>query len=90
MTETLKYNPGTIVMFEEGEYSDFGIVGGFVTLCELDLRAAIEEFKGQFKPNRTYENPEPDTFCAWLVMTGKAAPLEYQTVHIGSYGRLEL
>lgn len=84
----LRYKPGTILMLEAGEYSDFGYVGGFVTLCELDLTDAITAYKEQYKPKNDWDEPDQTGFVAWLVTTQQCAPLEYQTAHIGSYGEL--
>ena len=86
----LTYKAGTILMLESGEYSDFGYEGGFVTLAELNLAEAIELFKSEYQSKDEWDTPDPSGFCAWLVTTQRCAPLDYQTAHIGSYGRLEL
>ena len=90
MTETYKYPPGTILLLEEGEYSDFGYCGQLVTLCDLDLREAIETFLEPHKDKEPWERPDQSEFVAWLCATQRCAALECQTAHIGSYGRLEL
>jgi len=86
----LKYKPGTILLCEEGEYSDFGYCGQLVTLCDVDLPALAEEFKAQHNPKNNWDTPDPAGFVAWLVTTQKCAPLECQTVHLGSYGMLSV
>ena len=90
------YKAGTIVLFEEGDYSDFGYCGQVVTLCDLDLPAAIQAWKeglGVDKDGRpiadSYKHG-PSAFVAHLIKTQQCAPLECQTVHIGGYGRVGL
>lgn len=87
---TYKYPAGTILMLEQGEYSDFGYAGGFVTLQEFDLRQSIEDYKEQFVAKNDWSEPDMTGFCGWIVSTQRCAPLDYQTAHIGSYGRLGL
>lgn len=84
-----KYPAGTILLMEEGEYSDFGYCAHLVTLKECDIPALVEQFKDQHKAADEWGEPGPSEFCAWLVSTQACAPLECQTLHIGSYGRLE-
>lgn len=85
-----KYKAGSIVLMETGEYSDFGYEGYLVTLCDLDLCEAIKTYKDQYKPKDKYDTPEPSGFVGWLCSTRQCAPLDCNTVHIGSYGELEL
>lgn len=86
----MTYAAGTIVLCEEGEYSDYGYCAELVTLCECDFPALAKEFKETFKAKDVYDRPSPSRFVAWLVMTQKCAPLECQTIHIGSYGELKI
>ena len=89
MTDLI-YPAGTAIAFETGEYSDFGYIGHVVTIKELRLRDKMEEFKETFAPKDEWDNPDPRGFLGWLVATGMVFPADVQTVHIGSYGRLEL
>lgn len=84
------YRPGTILLLETGEYSDFGYEAQLVTLCDLDLRDAIERYKSQFIAKDEWDEADPCGFVGWLCATQQCAQLECQTAHIGSYGRLEL
>lgn len=91
------YPKATILLMEEGEYSDRGSCGELVTLCELDLRAEIEAWRlslGKDEDSGCWVADDwdhgPSAFVAHLVATQKCAPLKCQTVHIGSYGRVEL
>jgi hypothetical protein len=87
---THQYPAGTILLFEEGAYSDFSYCGQLVTLKPLNLPGAIQEFKDTYEPKNDWDKPEPDKFVAWLCLTQRCAQLECQTVHIGSYGDLSL
>lgn len=84
------YPKGTILLLEEGEYSDFGYVAHLVTLQDLDVREAIDRFKEQYEAEDSWDTPRPSSFVAWLIATQQCAPLVCQTLHIGSYGALEL
>lgn len=88
MTDTLIYSRGTIIIFEEGEYSDFGYCGQVVVLRKLDLRAEVAAWKASVKEDDWDKGP--DMFVADLIARQIVAPLDCQTVHIGSYGRVEL
>ena len=90
MTETNIYPAGTAIAFETGEYSDFGYIGHVVTLAALNLRERMEEFKAGYKAKDEWDEPDPSAFVAWLVSQGHCFPAAVQTVHIGSYGTLEL
>jgi len=88
--KTLIYPAGTAIAFETGEYSDFGYIGHVVTLKELRLFDKIQEYKKQYVGMNEYDTPDPESFLGWLTATGFVFPADVQTVHIGSYGRLEL
>ena len=88
--DTYTYPPGTIILLESGECSDFSYCGQLVTLQELDLRAAIAEFLAPHANKAEWDKPSHDEFVGWLCATQRCAALECQTAHIGSYGRLEL
>ena len=85
-----RYRAGTILLLERGEYSDFGYEAQLVTLCELDLRQAIEDYKEQHKTKDEWDTPDPSGFAGWLCSTQKCAQLNCETAHIGSYGTLGL
>jgi hypothetical protein len=84
------YQPGTILLLSEGEYSDFGYCGQLVTLKTCHLADLIDAYRAA----RTLENPDihqgPSDFVAWLITTEHAAPLQYSEAHLGDYGELRL
>jgi hypothetical protein len=87
MTDILKYPRGTIVLFEEGEYSDFGYCGQVVTLQELDLQAEVAAWNERY-PEHSWDRG-PSDFVSDLIARQIVAPLDCQTVHIGS-GKVKL
>jgi len=89
-TERYIYQPGTILLLEQGEYSDFGYCAQLVTLTQLDLRKAIEEYKAQYKPEGDWDTPDQSGFAGWLCSTQQCAGLNCQTAHIGGYSDLGL
>ena len=84
------YKAGTILLLEEGEYSDFGYCGQLVTLDELNISDAVETFKSSFVPKNEWDTPDPGAFVAWLCTTQRCAALNHETLHIGSYGNLRI
>ena len=89
MTNELKFGPGKVIFFSEGEYSDYGYCGRVVTLRDLDLRAVADEFRRQYKATDEYDTPDPDSFVAWLCANQYVVEIDSNEVHLGSYGRLE-
>lgn len=83
------YDKGTILLFSEGSYSDFGYCGETVTLVDLDLPAEIAAWR-EMHPDEIDWKYGPSAFVAHLVATQKVAPLECQTVHIGEFGDVRL
>lgn len=94
--KTRHYPKGTIVLFEEGEYSDFGYCGQVVTLTDLDLDKAALDWRLSLGKDKQGDwivddwDHGPSEFVAHLIASQICAPLDCQTVHIGSYGRLSI
>lgn len=90
------YPRGVIILFSEGQYSDFGYCGEVVTLVELHLQDEIDAWRnglgkdedGSWIADNWHNGP--DVFVAHLVATQKVAPLACNTVHLGSYGEVKL
>ena len=94
--QTNIYPKGTILLFEEGEYSNFGYCGQTVTLRELNLRAEIKAWRENLGKDEDGDwiadnyGHGPSKFVADLIARQIVAPLDCQTVHIGSYGKVEI
>lgn len=88
-----QYERGTLIGFERGEYSDFRFDSMLVALTRIDLpalaRAFVEERKANPDPD-DWSGPEnPHGFTGWLVAKQYAAPIDYSTVHLGTYGSFD-
>ncbi|TKD50181.1 hypothetical protein [Sphingomonas baiyangensis] len=83
-----KYAPGKIVLFSEGEYSDYGYCGHVVTLQECDFAALAEDYKKAFKAKDDWDRAEPSSFVAWLCARQYCAEINVNEVYLGAYGRL--
>jgi len=91
MSRTNFYPKGTALILTEGEYSGYGICSTLVTIEDCDLPALVLKFKGpDFDEDAYHWDKDADAFAAWLVVEGLAMPMKAETVHIGSYGRLDL
>ena len=92
----MTYKAGTILLLSCGEYSDFRYCGEVVTLRDVDLRQEIEDWRNYLGKDELGDpiaddwDHGPSEFVAHLIKSQICAPLECQTVHIGSYGRVEL
>lgn len=89
MKEILKFPKGSIIVFTEGCYSDYGMCGYLVSMADLDLIELAAQFRKEFVADK--ETPwrdvaEPSDFPSWLVSQGLAMPVDYSIVHMGSYG----
>lgn len=85
MSKTLQYRKGDIIVFTTGEYSDFGMCGYLVATEDLDLPALAQKFVGDYQSKHEWDKADPGDFPSWLVAAGKAMPVNYSTVHVGSY-----
>ncbi len=92
----LEYVKGTVLMLERGEYSDFGIEAGVVTLQVFRPRVELAEWRERLGKDADGDwiaddwEHGPSAFVADLIARQVLAPLEYQSLHIGSYGSVEI
>lgn len=84
---------GTLLIIEQGEYSDRGWSGPVRILKTATKRQLADEFVAQWTPPATdpeRENPEPGEFLPWLVKSGYVEDVEkVHSWHVGSYWRFE-
>lgn len=80
---------GTVILFTQGCYSDYGLCGEVVTLKVCNLPELVLAYKATLALKIDRSREDPSDFVAWLVMHGWAAPLESSTVHLGDYGRVQ-
>lgn len=77
---------GKLLSIENGEYSDYQVIGFFVVLRDFDPMAELAEHLAadaeQAKPNSF----EDEKFLAALLAKGLLLELEYGTLHTGTYG----
>lgn len=90
MTSKPIYPAGTCIIFEEGEYSDYGVLAVLITLKKCDMAELVQAHEDNYVPKDGYDRPSPSSFVAWLITQGYAMTAETQSLHIGSYGKLEL
>lgn len=85
-----KYPAGTVIALETGEYSDFGYIGHVVTTRECDFPALAAQYKDEFVAKDEWDEADPGGFVGWLTIHQHVFPATVSTLHIGSYGRLEI
>ena len=78
---------GKMVIFSQGEYSDYCYMGAFVALKDLSenqLRKMVEPLKkGEYQDNL-------DEVVALLIREGFLLELDYTEIHVGSYSTIDL
>lgn len=94
MKNILTYQPGTVLVFTSGCYSDFGTSGFLVTIKDCDLKKIVSELRlWKKKPeNQRYkgdDDAEPSDLASFMIVSGYAMPLDCQTVHLGDYSEFE-
>jgi hypothetical protein len=93
MSDELTITVGTVLIFEYGEYSDFGYCGPFRVEKEIDRAREAAAYREQWKPDlaRPYaQKPDEDGFPIWLMKEGFISDISPATSwHIGSYGTFE-
>jgi hypothetical protein len=86
----LKFSKGEVIVFTEGEYSDYGIVGFAVALQDFDMGEQAREYvqeTGRSEYGDYFKQSPGLSFIPWLVIKQLIMPEEYRDIHIGSYGR---
>lgn len=95
--ETNVYQPGTILMIEYGEYSDYGVVDILVSVIEADMEKLAEEWwescikerKRQLENNeKILYRPDHDSFVAWLVTHGIFDSVQYSSMNLGGFSNI--
>jgi len=88
----MKIYPGTTLIIETGDYSDYTFHGPFVVVKEIDKDEIEKEFLAQWTPKKSWEeHPSPDHFLGWLASNLYIISMpQVFTWHIGGYGQVEL
>lgn len=84
------FKVGDLVILETGEYSDRSWHGPFRALKDFNIREAAQEFQDGFKPEDEWDRAGPHEFVAWLSSSGYLEEVDAASVHVGSYGSLEI
>lgn len=75
----------TIMVFTEGEYSDYGYIGPFKVLKGFDRRLVVEEFRDQWSGDS--RSIRPSDFYSWLAKAGYIEDIDNSmSWHLGEYG----
>ena len=89
----LKFEPGQLIQFERGSYSDHVHLALVVTLKAFDLLTLEKEMRASFipDPDGWSDNPTADNFIGWLIAQQYVAPVEVRaTVHLGEFSEFEI
>ena len=73
---------GTLTCVDTGSYSDYAVMGFFVTLKDFCPQTELAQYLA--KSQDTYFNE--DKFIAYLLAKGLLLEIEYGHLHLGGYG----
>lgn len=88
MTQNLEFKAGHLIVFSEGEYSDYGYRGSYVCLQNVsheeitDLADSIKSEDDRYR--------RVDKFESECIKKGWLAIIEIREIHLGSYGDLDV
>ena len=84
--ETIK--AGTLIVFSQGEYSDYSLMGHFVVLKDMEKedldKASEEERKKEVYKQSTV------VVIANLITEGYLLEVHCREIHLGDYGRIHI
>jgi hypothetical protein len=78
-----------LVAFEEGEYSDYGVIGFFRVLKDFSLKEEIEKYLKQFPEEAEDYCAELSKLVGWLSAEGFIEDVAYQSIWLGAYGTIK-
>lgn len=86
----LSYKAGSVLLFSQGEYSDFSVCGEVVIIKDCELPELVRTYEQQWYDKseeweRQWNSPEKDGLAGWMIANGWAMPLEASIVHLGNY-----
>lgn len=76
---------GSLLSVEEGEYSDYGVVGFFVVLADFDTKAVLDEYLSENQDNARRYSFDRSKFIAFVISRGFLLEIKYSGWYIGSY-----
>ena len=80
--------PGEIVIFETGEYSDYGIAGVFIANETFSLDEQLAVFLKKPVDEDAYKRFDAQKFMKWLVELDYLHEHKVLRAHLGSYGSI--
>jgi hypothetical protein len=76
---------GEIILFSEGNYSDYGYCGRVIFTMNCNLNLLVRIYRSETnKENKTYSD-QVAKFPSWLVAKGFCVPLESREIWLGEY-----
>lgn len=89
MSERKIAKAGRLLLVDQGEYSDYSVLGFFVVLKDFD---PISELKDHLKNHKEQKAPysfEGDSYLSSLISRGLILEIEYNTLYLGAYSSCE-
>lgn len=84
----LAHARGTVIVLEDGDYSDRHMAALLVLLGDVDLNALAQEYIERTSNSHGSEKELRSGmgFGAWLVAQGHAAPVSHEEIHTDEFG----
>lgn len=76
---------GSLLSIDEGEYSDYGVIGFFVVLADFDPKAVLEEYLAEHQDQGRRYGFCREQFLAFAISKGLLLEIKYSGWYMGSY-----
>lgn len=77
---------GRLICFDQGEYSDYGVIGFFVALKDFEPDKELAAYLEQNPDKKAEYRFDCGGFLAYLLAQGLLVEVEYSTFYLGEYG----
>ncbi len=76
---------GKLICVDQGEYSDYTVLGFFVVLRDFDPKAELELHMEVHPEQKEDYNFRSDSYLAGLLAKGLLLEIEHGTLYLGAY-----
>ena len=90
--KNLDLKAGSLIVFSEGEYSDYGYIGAFVVLQDV-TDAQMRDIEARLTTKADEDacgHCEIGQFVTACIREGWLAEINLREIHLGNYDRLDL
>ena len=87
--ETTIAKAGRLLCADEGEYSDYGVMGFFVIIQDFKPLDLLSEYLAEHPDETQNYGFKSYQFLAFLIQRGLLLEIPYSTLYLGGYGNAD-